>query len=63
MRNFSSTELANKTDAALAAAPAAPVSIRHYGTIRFVVLSIAKISRACQVSIVSSCGPMRQSQR
>lgn len=43
MRNFSSAELANKTDAALAAA--APVSISHYGTIRFVVLSSDEYQR------------------
>lgn len=39
MRQFSSTELANKTGDVLAAAAEAPVTIARHGKPRFVVLS------------------------
>jgi prevent-host-death family protein len=40
MRNFSSTELANKTGDVLAAAAQAPVHIKRHGKSRYVLLSV-----------------------
>lgn len=40
MRNFSATELANKTGEVLAAAAREPVRIQRYGKPRFVILSV-----------------------
>lgn len=45
MRQFSSTELANKTGDVLAAAAQEPVSIARHGKARFVVLSAEQFDR------------------
>jgi len=43
MREFSSTELANKTGDVLAVAAQEPVHIQRHGKSRYVLLSVAKI--------------------
>lgn len=45
MREFSSTELANKTGDVLAAAAQEPVSIARHGKPRFVMLSVEAYAR------------------
>ncbi len=45
MRQFSSTELANKTGDVLAAAAQGPVTIARHGKARFVVLSTEQFER------------------
>ena len=45
MRQFSSTELANKTGDVLAAAAQGPVTIARHGKARFVVLSTEHFER------------------
>ncbi|WP_083799266.1 type II toxin-antitoxin system prevent-host-death family antitoxin [Roseobacter sp. AzwK-3b] len=45
MRNFSSTELANKTGDVLAAAAQEPVNIKRHGKTRFVLLSVEQFER------------------
>ena len=45
MRNFSSTELANKTGDVLAAAAQEPVHIQRHGKSRFVLLSVEQYER------------------
>jgi prevent-host-death family protein len=48
MKQFSSTELANRTGDVLAAAAEAPVAIARHGTPRFVVLSTDQYDRLRQ---------------
>lgn len=45
MRNFSATELANKTGDVLAAAAQEPVSIQRHGKTRYVLLSVEQFER------------------
>lgn len=45
MRNFSATELANKTGDVLAAAAQEPVNIQRHGKSRYVLLSIEQFER------------------
>jgi prevent-host-death family protein len=45
MRNFSSTELANKTGDVLAAAAQQPVNIQRHGKARYVLLSVEQFER------------------
>ena len=45
MRNFSATELANKTGDVLAAAAQEPVNIRRHGKARYVLLSVEQFER------------------
>ena len=45
MRNFSSTELANKTGDVLAAAAQEPVNIQRHGKARYVLLSVEQFER------------------
>ena len=45
MRNFSATELANKTGDVLAAAAQEPVHIQRHGKSRYVLLSVEQFER------------------
>jgi prevent-host-death family protein len=45
MRNFSSTDLANKTGDVLAAAAQGPVNIQRHGKARFVLLTVEQFER------------------
>ena len=45
MRNFTSTELANKTGDVLAAAAQEPVNIQRHGKARYVLLSVEQFER------------------
>ena len=45
MRNFSSTDLANKTGDVLAAAAQEPVNIQRHGKARYVLLSVEQFER------------------
>jgi antitoxin Phd len=45
MRNFSATELANKTGDVLAAAAQEPVNIQRHGKSRYVLLSVEQFER------------------
>lgn len=45
MRNFSATELANKTGDVLAAAAQEPVNIQRHGKARYVLLSVEQFER------------------
>lgn len=45
MRNFSSTELANKTGDVLAAAAQEPVNIQRHGKPRYVLLTVEQFER------------------
>jgi prevent-host-death family protein len=48
MKQFSSTELANRTGDVLAAAAEAPVAIARHGKPRFVMLSRERYERLCR---------------
>lgn len=45
MRNFSATELANKTGDVLAAAAQEPVNIQRHGKARYVLLTVEQFER------------------
>ena len=45
MRNFTSTELANKTGDVLAAAAQGPVNIQRHGKARYVLLTVEQFER------------------
>lgn len=45
MRNFTSTELANKTGDVLAAAAQEPVNIQRHGKARYVLLTVEQYER------------------
>ena len=58
MRNFSSTELANKTGDVLAAAAQEPVNIQRHGKARYVLLTVeqferlnAKVDQRCAIHV------------